>query len=109
LFKVYISNNYKLLFLFKNPGIQEKRPRLVARSKVPRKFKKIHIIFMMKINNVQTSILKTRINRSPIKDSYMIALPSFHFNFVVDCRSSMEVADKDGSIGAIVSLKVHDR
>ena len=28
---------------------------------------------------------------------------------VVDCGSSMEVADKDDSNGAMVSLKVHDR
>ena len=56
-------NHSKLVFLFKNTGFQEQRPRLVAISKVLSKLKKICIIFMVKINNFQTFILKGRTNR----------------------------------------------
>ena len=39
-------------------------------SKIPSKFKKVRIIFMMEINNLQSSILKRRTNLSLINCSY---------------------------------------
>jgi len=60
----------KLIFWFKNSNFQEKRPRLVTIGKVSSKLKKIGIIFMTEINNVQTSILKRRANHSSINCSY---------------------------------------
>ena len=60
----------ELILRFKNSDFQEKRPRLITISKVPSKFEKISIILILKVINLQSYILKRRINLSLVNCRY---------------------------------------
>ena len=66
------KSQFKLVHRFKNSSFQEKRPRLITISKIPSKLKKVSIIFVLKVINLQSFILKRRTNLSSINFSYAL-------------------------------------
>jgi len=55
----------KLVIWVENFGFQEKRPSLITICEILSKLKKTCLIFMMKVNNLQSSIIKRWTNLSP--------------------------------------------
>jgi len=64
-------SQFKLVLRFKNSDFQEKRPKLITISKIPSKLENVSIIFVLKVINLQSSIVNRRTDLNPINRSYV--------------------------------------